>query len=247
MDEPTAAPAGAAPVRNRRRRTDPAVLVVACVLVAVAAVLVGAALLPSPLNLFTPDPPPVVGPAREVPPEERRGGSGGWMKAKLTLGREAPEFTLPTLAGAGEVRLAHLRSKRPAVLIFGSFSCDIFCRDSGAVQRFYQKHKDRVEILFVLVAEAGPHVNPGLEFVLEGDNSPEARRLKALRAMKVLKLDLPAVMDGVDRQIERAYEAWPNRLVVVGTDGRLAFDAGRDFPTGWNWDAIEDWLANYLS
>ena len=38
------------------------------------------------------------------------------------VGTVAPEFTLPDLASGNPVSLAKLRSKKPVVLIFGSFT-----------------------------------------------------------------------------------------------------------------------------
>jgi type I thyroxine 5'-deiodinase len=41
----------------------------------------------------------------------------------------------------------------------------------------------------------------------------------------VRKLDIriPAVLDGIDNPTERAYTAWPDRLYVIDTQGRVAF------------------------
>jgi hypothetical protein len=38
------------------------------------------------------------------------------------VGRKAPDFTLPTQDGTGEIRLSRYRGDRPAVLVFGSFT-----------------------------------------------------------------------------------------------------------------------------
>lgn len=34
---------------------------------------------------------------------------------------------------------------------------------------------------------------------------------------------IPALIDGLDNAAERAYEAWPNRIVLIDADGRIAW------------------------
>jgi iodothyronine deiodinase-like protein len=38
-----------------------------------------------------------------------------------------------------------------------------------------------------------------------------------------LAIKIPAVVDGIDNRIERAYTGWPDRLYVIGTDGRVRY------------------------
>jgi hypothetical protein len=44
------------------------------------------------------------------------------MTAKVAEGELAPDFELPSLDGAGTVRLADLRAERPVALVFGSYT-----------------------------------------------------------------------------------------------------------------------------
>jgi hypothetical protein len=48
-----------------------------------------------------------------------------------------------------------------------------------------------------------------------------------------LKLSLPAVVDRADNEVNAAYAGWPDRLYVVGADGRIAFAGG---PGPWEFD-----------
>lgn len=41
-----------------------------------------------------------------------------------------------------------------------------------------------------------------------------------------LGIKFPAVVDGLDNYTERAYTAWPERLYVVGRDGKIAYKSG---------------------
>jgi type I thyroxine 5'-deiodinase len=36
-----------------------------------------------------------------------------------------------------------------------------------------------------------------------------------------LAITFPALVDGIDNRIERAYTGWPDRLYIIGTDGRV--------------------------
>ena len=44
---------------------------------------------------------------------------------------------------------------------------------------------------------------------------------------------LPAVVDGMNNAVNRAYQAQPDRLYLVGKDGKIAY-AGRRGPRGFN-------------
>jgi type I thyroxine 5'-deiodinase len=65
--------------------------------------------------------------------------------------------------------------------------------------------------------------------------------------MLKLALEMPAVVDEMDDAIARAYAAMPERLYLVGRDGRVAYRGGMgpmDFrPLEWE-QAIEKLLAD---
>lgn len=39
-------------------------------------------------------------------------------------------------------------------------------------------------------------------------------------------IDLPALVDGADDKVERAYTGWPDRLYAIDRDGRVAYKSG---------------------
>ena len=49
---------------------------------------------------------------------------------------------------------------------------------------------------------------------------------------------VPLVVDGLDNAAERAFAAWPERLYVVGADGRVAFK-GALGPDGYKPELVE--------
>jgi hypothetical protein len=54
------------------------------------------------------------------------------------------------------------------------------------------------------------------------------------------------VVDGLDNATSRAYGAWPDRLYIVGTDGKIAF-AGAPGPKGFEPDEVEASLKGMLA
>jgi type I thyroxine 5'-deiodinase len=56
-----------------------------------------------------------------------------------------------------------------------------------------------------------------------------------------LSVHIPAVIDRLDNLVEAAYTAWPDRLYVIGTDGRIAYKS-KPGPYGFKPKAVEDTL-----
>ncbi len=59
-------------------------------------------------------------------------------------------------------------------------------------------------------------------------------------------LTLPCLIDGMDNKVNEAYHAWPDRIFLVRTDGRLAVAADRG-PWGFQpaLKATEAWLKEF--
>jgi hypothetical protein len=49
---------------------------------------------------------------------------------------------------------------------------------------------------------------------------------------------IPAVVDGIDNKVGSAYQGHPDRLYLVGVDGRIAYAGGRG-PRGFDPNALE--------
>ena len=94
------------------------------------------------------------------------------------------------------------------------------------------RHRGRVAFVLVYIREAHPE---------EGWILPENRRsgvavnepttvaerveVASMCAAK-LHVNLPTVVDELDNAVASAYGGWPDRLYLVGTDGRIAFQGG---------------------
>ena len=53
-----------------------------------------------------------------------------------------------------------------------------------------------------------------------------------------LAIKLPALVDGIDNRVERAYTGWPDRLYLIGTDGRVHYKSAAG-PFGFSTAELE--------
>jgi len=65
-----------------------------------------------------------------------------------------------------------------------------------------------------------------------------ARAEIATVCVKDLGVEFPALVDGIDDAIEQAYTGWPDRLYLIGTDGRIAYKS-RPGPFGFLTEELE--------
>ena len=65
----------------------------------------------------------------------------------------------------------------------------------------------------------------------------EEREAVASTCAANLRLKMPMVVDGVDNAVASAYGGWPDRLYLIGADGRIAFQGGEG-PFGFKPEAL---------
>lgn len=170
---------------------------------------------------------------------------------KLKVGDIAPDFTLPLAVGEGEITLSKFGDGKPVVLVFGSLTCPPFRERMLAFDPIYQKYRDRAAFLMVYTREAHPestiYIRKGDEEILqkiEQTDRMDERMEHARVCGPTLKFTFPTVVDKVDNKVNAAYAGWPSRFVVVGADGKIAFDGGPG-PRGFQPDELEKWLAEH--
>ncbi len=76
-------------------------------------------------------------------------------------------------------------------------------------------------------------------------NDVKERSERAQQCTAMLKLTMPAVVDKEDNKVNAAYAGWPERLVVVGADGKIAYYGGPG-PFGFKPAEVEKWLKENL-
>lgn len=77
--------------------------------------------------------------------------------------------------------------------------------------------------------------------VLKQTNTVEERSERAQQCTAALKLTMPTLVDREDNKVNHAYAAWPDRMCVVGVDGKIAYLGGPG-PRGFRPDEVEEWL-----
>jgi hypothetical protein len=177
------------------------------------------------------------GNAATPPPSEQPApyylGYPGWLDGKLRVGEQAPDFALPEITSGQTVRLSEFRGRTQVVLIFGSTSSTLLRKQAGPLEGLYQTYGGRAKFLFVHLREAGAVPSAG---------PPGDPRERVRQALASFPLTMLCVLDGARAETQEMYQAWPQRLVIVGIDGRIAVDAGRGLSDGWDLTEVEDWL-----
>jgi Iodothyronine deiodinase len=72
-------------------------------------------------------------------------------------------------------------------------------------------------------------------------NDAKKRSEVAEMCVATLKLNMPTVVDKEDNKVNAAYAGWPDRMYVVGKDGRIAYMGGPG-PRGFRPNEVERWL-----
>ena len=92
----------------------------------------------------------------------------------------------------------------------------------------FETYKKDVEFYVVYIREA--HAIDSrlpMEFgMLEDPITNFERVAVASQCMTELNLPIPAVVDKMDDAVNLAYHAWPDRLYLVGKDGRISYAGG---------------------
>jgi type I thyroxine 5'-deiodinase len=100
------------------------------------------------------------------------------------------------------------------------------------------RYAGTVPFLLIYIREAHPtDGRQAPQNVRQGALLPTARTIEQKEAHAdtcVRKLDIrfPALVDGMDNKVELAYAGWPDRLYLVGRDGRVVYKS-RPGPQGF--------------
>ncbi|MEO8658141.1 MAG: tetratricopeptide repeat protein [Bryobacteraceae bacterium] len=141
----------------------------------------------------------------------------------LAAGSAAPPFTLLPAS------LAELHKGRPAVLVFGSYTCPKYRFDAATLNTLAAKYQNKANFLLIYVQEAHSEADwQSSQNQREGVNLRPARTFEektqhASLCTRKLQVKFLSVVDGMDRVVESAYHGWPSAIYIVGTDGHIAW------------------------
>ena len=80
---------------------------------------------------------------------------------------------------------------------------------------------------------------------IQQTSSLDKRKENAEVCVASLKLSVPTVLDREDNKVNAAYAGWPDRMYVVGVDGKIAYKGGPG-PRGFRPGEVESWLKKNL-
>jgi len=115
----------------------------------------------------------------------------------------------------------------------------------------FKRYQDIAEFRMVYIKEA--HAADGVwpmplakEKGINEHKDYAARCSTAEMLIKDQLLTIPCLIDNMEDQVNKAYAAWPDRIFIVRTDGRLAV-AGDMGPRGFvpAMKAAEEWLEEF--
>ena len=73
----------------------------------------------------------------------------------------------------------------------------------------------------------------------------EERRTVASMCAANLKMSMLTVVDGVDNTVASTYGGWPDRLYLIGSDGRIAYQGGEG-PFGFKPEELDSAIERHL-
>jgi Iodothyronine deiodinase len=71
--------------------------------------------------------------------------------------------------------------------------------------------------------------------------SDDERTTTASACVRKLGIHIPAILDGIDNKTERAYTGWPDRIYLIGREGRVLFKSDPG-PYGFSTKKLEQAL-----
>ena len=122
----------------------------------------------------------------------------------------------------------------------------------GALHELWEGYGDRVEFFVVYIREAHPEdawvlaVNREQGIAVTDPATADERADVAEACATRFAIRLPVLVDGIDDAVARAYGGWPDRLYLIGRDGRVAFQ-GEEGPDGFRPEELELAIERELS
>jgi len=114
-----------------------------------------------------------------------------------------------------------------------------------------KKYAKRADFWVVYVREAHPSdgwqvpQNERQGVIFNTPKTTSEREEVASACASDLKISIPIIVDGMNDKVESAYAGWPDRIYIVGTDGKIVF-RGRPGPGGFRPDEAEAALRKVL-
>jgi hypothetical protein len=108
----------------------------------------------------------------------------------------------------------------------------------GALQKLQERYGTDVAFFVVYIKEAHPEDgwvldrNRRADVAVTDATTDEERTAVAQSCALRMRLSFPVLIDRLDNAVASAYGGWPDRLYLIGRDGRIAFQ-GSGGPFGF--------------
>jgi len=115
----------------------------------------------------------------------------------------------------------------------------------------WEQYQDDVEFFVVYIREAhaidstSPAGGNGMPIVEDPITLFERREVAKVCMSKLALEPIPTLVDELDDAVQKAYAAWPDRLYLVGRDGKIAYHGDRG-PFGFLPDELEQAIEKEL-
>jgi hypothetical protein len=102
----------------------------------------------------------------------------------------------------------------------------------GALEELHSQYRDEVAFFVVYIKEAHPEDgwvlgrNRRAEVSVQDPTTDQERGEVAQTCLVRMRIGIPVLIDGIDNAAASAYGGWPDRLYLIGRDGRIAFQGG---------------------
>ena len=112
----------------------------------------------------------------------------------------------------------------------------------------YNEYKDDVQFLMVYIREAHAidSTSPSSFLAIEDPIDFLERQEVCTACVDDLNIPIPAIIDHLDDRVNKAYAAHPDRMYLVGKNGKIAY-AGARGPSGFKPDELEKAITRELS
>jgi len=117
-----------------------------------------------------------------------------------------------------------------------------------SLQKVAARFKQRADFIWIYIREAHPTDGrrPAKHVEVEQPKTFEARFDVAQRCSGAIDLGMPQLVDDMKDSCAKAYNAMPDRLFILGADGRIAYRGARG-PRGFKVDEMEQALTKLLA
>lgn len=121
---------------------------------------------------------------------------------------------------------------RPAVLVFGSYTCPNYRFAAPALNELFSQYGKQLDFRLVYIREAHSTanwqstINTRNDVALTPATSSAQKHEYAAMCVRKLHIAFPAAVDDMENSAERKYQAWPSRVYVVDSAGVVRYSSG---------------------